>query len=172
MHGIEDFPDFVKALPEVDLPFPGCRGWLLQCPDHQVVFAEFAQDQAALRAHLRTWFERSVVLGVILELTRQGRTVVITTDHGNLEVRRPTLVHADRDISSGVRFKFGNAPRCDADAALLVRDPQAFGLPQETGAVAVSRLPHLFSHFVFHHSRAFLGSCALSHFCTREVRAS
>jgi len=41
MHGIVDFPEFVKTLPEVDLPFPGCRGWLLQCPDHQVVFARF-----------------------------------------------------------------------------------------------------------------------------------
>ncbi|MBD3236809.1 MAG: response regulator [Candidatus Eisenbacteria bacterium] len=95
------------------------------------IIAEFAQDQSGLRAHLRTWFERSVVREVISEMLRQGRAVVVTTDHGNLQVRRPALVYADREISSGVRFKFGNAPRCDTEQALLLRDPAAFRLPQE-----------------------------------------
>jgi len=95
------------------------------------ILAEFAQNQAAMRAHLRTWFERSVVLAAIREMSRQGRVIVLTTDHGQIEVRRPTLVHADREISTGVRFKFGNAPRCDEDAVLLLRDPQSFRLPQE-----------------------------------------
>lgn len=95
------------------------------------IIAEFAQDQAGLRAHLRTWFERSVLRDVIGEMLRQERVVVVTTDHGNLQVRRPALVHADREISSGVRFKFGNAPRCSDDEALVLRDPAAFRLPQE-----------------------------------------
>lgn len=95
------------------------------------LIAEFTQDQAAMRAHLGTWFERSVVLESIRALARQGRTIVVTTDHGNVEVRRASLVHADREVSSGVRFKFGNAPRADEDAALTLRDPAAFRLPQE-----------------------------------------
>jgi quercetin dioxygenase-like cupin family protein len=41
--GIDQFPEFVRALPEVDLPFPGTRGWLLQAGSQQVVFLEFAE---------------------------------------------------------------------------------------------------------------------------------
>lgn len=35
-----DFPDFIRALPEADLPFSGLRGWLLQSESGQVLFME------------------------------------------------------------------------------------------------------------------------------------
>ncbi len=93
------------------------------------ILKEFAQDFSALRAHLRTWFERSAVMEVIRELGRQGRVIVITTDHGSIQVRRPALVKADRDISPGVRFKVGKAPYCDFDKAVRIKDPSACRLP-------------------------------------------
>ena len=93
------------------------------------LIAEFAQDVGGLRAHLRTWFERSVVHEVIEEMARQGRTTLVTTDHGSIQVRRATLVRGDREISPGVRFKYGKAPNCSEDEAVRVRAPEAFGLP-------------------------------------------
>ncbi|MCK4305765.1 MAG: response regulator [Candidatus Eisenbacteria sp.] len=93
--------------------------------------AELTQDVTGLRAHLRTWFERSVMLEAIREMARQKRVTVITTDHGAVQVRRPALVRADRGTSSGVRFKFGKALRCNEAEALHVRDPGNFGLPEE-----------------------------------------
>ena len=41
MPRIERFPDFVRALPEIELPVAGARGWLIQGEKHQVVFVEF-----------------------------------------------------------------------------------------------------------------------------------
>ncbi|MFH1143840.1 MAG: response regulator [Candidatus Eisenbacteria bacterium] len=93
------------------------------------ILAEFAQDTGALRAHLRTWFERSIVREAIREMGRQERVIVVTTDHGNIQVRRPAQVRADRHASSGVRFKVGKALRADPEQTLLVDDPLAFGLP-------------------------------------------
>jgi quercetin dioxygenase-like cupin family protein len=40
------FPEFVRALPEVDFPFSGARGWLLQGGDQQVVFLEIDEPIA------------------------------------------------------------------------------------------------------------------------------
>ena len=40
----QDFPDFVRLLPEADLPFDGLRGWLLQSESGQVVFMEADVD--------------------------------------------------------------------------------------------------------------------------------
>ena len=43
MRNLKGFPDFVRALPEVDLPFPGARGWLIGGESQQVVFVEFSE---------------------------------------------------------------------------------------------------------------------------------
>lgn len=34
------FPEFIRQLPEIDVPLTGVRGWLSQGPDHQTVFFE------------------------------------------------------------------------------------------------------------------------------------
>ena len=94
------------------------------------IIAEFAQDLPGMRAHLRTWFERSVALQAIREMLRQKRVVIVTTDHGSIQVRRPTVVRADRDTSKGVRFKFGKAPSVEEEVAVRVREPGSFGLPE------------------------------------------
>ncbi|MCK4412150.1 MAG: response regulator [Candidatus Eisenbacteria sp.] len=93
------------------------------------IVAEFAQDASGLRAHLGTWFERSIVRDAIREMGRQGRRVIVTTDHGNIQVRRPARVRADRRASSGTRFKFGPALRGDSEQALVLETPEHFGLP-------------------------------------------
>jgi CheY-like chemotaxis protein len=95
------------------------------------ILAEFAHNVGAMRAHMATWFERSVVRNAIQAMGRQGRTTIVTTDHGNLQVQRAATVRADRETSTGVRFKFGHALNCDPEEALRLRDPDAFGLPQD-----------------------------------------
>ncbi|MBM3316950.1 MAG: bifunctional response regulator/alkaline phosphatase family protein [Candidatus Eisenbacteria bacterium] len=116
------------------------------------LFTEFAQDAAALRAHLRTWFERSALLDLLHEMARQERVTIVTTDHGSLAVRRPALVGADRQVVGGPRFKRGRALTVDPEAGLLVRDARAYGLPAGAGAET-----HLFARedyfFVYHHGR-------------------
>ena len=44
MLGIEKFPDFVKELPQIDFPFAGVTGWLIQGGRQQVVLVEFDED--------------------------------------------------------------------------------------------------------------------------------
>jgi quercetin dioxygenase-like cupin family protein len=79
----DDFPAFVKSLPEVDLPFPGARGWLLQGAEQQVVFAEFDEDlEVPEHAHAEQWefcLEGAVVLrrGMGDELFHAGENFFI-----------------------------------------------------------------------------------------------
>jgi quercetin dioxygenase-like cupin family protein len=56
MSGIKDFPNFIKALPEIDVPFPGCRGWLIQGMDQQVVFVAFERSVVVPEhSHAEQW---------------------------------------------------------------------------------------------------------------------
>jgi quercetin dioxygenase-like cupin family protein len=41
VQGIHQFPDFLHTLPEIDLPVPGAKGWLIQGERQQIVFVEF-----------------------------------------------------------------------------------------------------------------------------------
>ena len=42
MTRIEHFPEFIGELPELDLPFAGARGWLLQGEIEEWVLAAFS----------------------------------------------------------------------------------------------------------------------------------
>ena len=66
------FPDFVRGLPEADLPFAGLRGWLLQSEAGQVLFNESDVEVAVPEhAHGDQW---GVVISGQIELTIGDRT--------------------------------------------------------------------------------------------------
>jgi mannose-6-phosphate isomerase-like protein (cupin superfamily) len=77
MTGIERFPEFVTALPEVELPFAGARGWLLQGTDQQTVFIEFSETvNVPEHEHAEQW---EFALAGRVELHRQGISREYTT---------------------------------------------------------------------------------------------
>ena len=56
MKEVKTFPDFIKALPEVDLPIPGARGWMIQGDKQQVIFLECDQDvEVPEHSHDEQW---------------------------------------------------------------------------------------------------------------------
>jgi quercetin dioxygenase-like cupin family protein len=72
----EDIPDFLQALPEVDLPFAGAHGWLLQGTGQQVVFIDFTETvDVPDHSHQEQW--EFVVAGKV-EFRMGGETTVHT----------------------------------------------------------------------------------------------
>jgi quercetin dioxygenase-like cupin family protein len=66
----EVFPEFVRDLPEVNIPIPGLKAYLLQGPDHQMLFMEFHEDvEVPPHAHEAQW---GVVLQGQIELEIDG----------------------------------------------------------------------------------------------------
>ena len=56
MTRIEVFPEFVSGLPEMEIPFQGARGWLLQGTGQQVAFVEFSEDvDVPEHSHAEQW---------------------------------------------------------------------------------------------------------------------
>ncbi len=70
MPTVDHFPAFVTALPEIAIPVPGARGWLLQGTAQQAVFVEFAETaDVPEHEHQEQW--EFVVTGRV-ELRRDG----------------------------------------------------------------------------------------------------
>ncbi len=94
---------------------------------------EVARDTPALRALTRTWFERSALLDALKEAERRHVPVILTTDHGSIHCHTPATIFARRDATANLRFKFGEDLRIeDPDAAVVVDDLKAWGLPPRT----------------------------------------
>jgi len=92
---------------------------------------EIITDDAALVGITRVWFAGSLVLELLKELSRRDCQVVITSDHGFIRVKRPTLIYGSREISANLRYKHGAALRVEERDALLLSNPEQYALPVE-----------------------------------------
>lgn len=95
------------------------------------VLKEIAPDERAYRALTRTWFEHSWLYQAFQTLAQTDCTIVVTTDHGVVRSLRETRVLGDRETSTALRYKYGRNLKCDERHAILVRNPEEFGLPDQ-----------------------------------------
>ena len=74
MKSYDGIPAFLQANPEIELPIPGARGWLLQGEAQQMVVVEFSETvEVPEHAHADQW---EFALAGKVELRRAGGTEV------------------------------------------------------------------------------------------------
>jgi CheY-like chemotaxis protein len=100
---------------------------------HNDLLKEIAPDEVAFRSMMRSWFEHSALLDTLKDIASWPNTVVvITTDHGAVQVRRSTQVKANRDASTNVRYKYGDNLNVNPRDAFIMKKPEDYGLPRDT----------------------------------------
>jgi len=92
---------------------------------------EIAPDESGFRSLVLSWFEHSSLFEMLKKLARTDAVVVLTTDHGAVRSSRATVVHGDRETSTSLRYKHGRNLRVDTKDALLITDPDEYGLPSK-----------------------------------------
>ncbi len=107
---------------------------------------EIVPDDAALVGLTRVWFASSPVFEFLKALARHNCRVIVTSDHGFLRVKRPTLIHGSREISANLRYKHGAALRVEERDALLISRPEDYLLPTDHLGVkyAIARSDYYF----------------------------
>ncbi|MBT3589912.1 MAG: PglZ domain-containing protein [Candidatus Marinimicrobia bacterium] len=93
------------------------------------VLKEMVPDESGYRTAVKTWFESSWLFHVLKVLAESDYKVIITSDHGSIRVQRDVMVAADRDTSSGVRYKYGRNLNTKSRNALVIKDPSQYRLP-------------------------------------------
>jgi CheY-like chemotaxis protein len=97
---------------------------------------EIAPDESAYRSLTRSWFLHSSLFGMLKTLSRlKNVTVILTTDHGSIRSLRGSKVLGDREASTNLRYKYGRNLKCDDKAAIYVKNPLEFKLPNRGVAV-------------------------------------
>lgn len=86
-------------------------------------------DEAAYRSVVRSWFEHSPLLEMMRVFGERGVTIIITSDHGSIRVKKPTKVVSDKDATSNLRYKIGRNLKVDSKHAIRIREPESWGIP-------------------------------------------
>ena len=94
------------------------------------VLKEMVPDESGYRLAIKTWFENSWLFMVLKKLSTSGFHVVLTSDHGSIKVHQGVVVGADRETSTGIRYKYGRNLNCTDKNAVVLKKPSEFRLPE------------------------------------------
>ena len=93
------------------------------------VVKELASDDKAYRSLTLSWFKNSPLLEIIQQAQKLGFKLIITTDHGTINVKHPTKVIGDKNTSLNLRYKTGRSLTYEDKDVYAVKDPKIIGLP-------------------------------------------
>jgi hypothetical protein len=89
---------------------------------------------------------------MLKKLSQKKCTVLISTDHGSLQVKSPLKVVADKQTTNNLRYKNGKNLDVDLREVISFKDPELGGLPKS----------NISSSFIFAGKQDYL--CYPNHF--------
>ena len=93
------------------------------------VVKELASDDKAYRSLTASWFKNSPLLEIIQQAQKLGFKLILTTDHGTINVKNPSKVIGDKNTSLNLRYKTGRSLSYEDRDVYAVKDPKSIGLP-------------------------------------------
>ena len=93
------------------------------------VIKELASNDKAYRSLTQSWFKNSPLLEIIQQAQGLGMKLIITTDHGTINVKSPSKVVGDRETSANLRYKTGRSLTYENNDVLAAKDPKSIHLP-------------------------------------------
>lgn len=100
---------------------------------------ELANNDAAYRSITESWLRHSAASDIFRRLAELGYKVIVTTDHGTIQVDNPIKVVGDRNTNTNLRYKCGKSLSYNSKQVYEIHNPRKFGLPA----------PNLSSTFIF-----------------------
>lgn len=93
------------------------------------VIKELASNDKAYRSLTESWFKNSPLIEMIQQAQTMGMQLIITTDHGTINVKNPSKVIGDKNTSLNLRYKTGRSLTYEDKDVLAVEDPRTVHLP-------------------------------------------
>jgi hypothetical protein len=93
------------------------------------VVKELASDDKAYSSLTLSWFKNSPLLEIIQQAQLLGFKLILTTDHGTINVKNPSKVVGDKNTSLNLRYKTGRSLTYEQKDVYVVKEPKTIGLP-------------------------------------------
>lgn len=90
---------------------------------------ELAPDESAYRTITKAWFRHSSLYDLLKILSEKKVKLVITTDHGTINVTKPNKIIGDKSTNSNLRYKVGKNLNFNEKSVYFSRKPNELGLP-------------------------------------------
>ena len=93
------------------------------------VIKELADDDSAYRSLTASWFSHSPLKEIMKQIAKQQANLIITTDHGTINVNKPSKVIGDRNVSTNLRYKQGKNLNYQKSDVFEMAKPLDYYLP-------------------------------------------
>jgi len=90
---------------------------------------ELANDEEAYRSLTLSWFKHSPTYELFKEIAQRGYKVIVTTDHGTIQVTNPIKVIGDKNTNVNLRYKVGKNLTYNKKEVFEITQPGKVGLP-------------------------------------------
>jgi DNA-binding response OmpR family regulator len=124
---------------------------------------ELANDEDAYRSLTMSWFKHSGTLELMKAIARRGYKVILTTDHGTIQVKNSIKVIGDKNTNVNLRYKVGKSLSYNKKEVFEITDPKKFGLPSPNvsstyifaGNEDFFAYPNNYNHYVSYYKNTF-----------------
>jgi len=113
------------------------------------VIKELAPDNKAYRSLTSSWFKNSPLKELIKKAARLGFQILLTTDHGTINVGFPSEVIGDKNTGMNLRYKSGKSLTYEAKNVITCKVPESFQLPSFYGLNSSYIFAKKDTYFVF-----------------------
>ena len=93
------------------------------------VIKELASNDKSYRSLTESWFKNSPLLEIIQQAQQMGFKLIVTTDHGTINVNNPSKVIGDKNTSLNLRYKTGKSLTYQDKDVLAAKNPKEIHLP-------------------------------------------
>ena len=90
---------------------------------------ELANDEQAYRSLTLSWFRHSPTYELFREIAKRGYKVIVTTDHGTIQVNNAIKVIGDKNTNVNLRYKVGKNLTYNKKEVFEITQPSKVGLP-------------------------------------------
>lgn len=127
------------------------------------VIKELASDDRGYRSLTHSWFKNSPLLDIIKQAQLLKFKLIITTDHGTINVKNPSKVIGDKNTSLNLRYKTGRSLSFEGKDVFAAKNPSSIGLPSismnSTFIFAKNNLffayPNNYNHYVSYYKNSY-----------------
>ncbi len=127
------------------------------------VVKELASNDKAYRSLTVSWFKNSPLLEIIQQAQSLGFKLIITTDHGTINVKGPSKVIGDRATSLNLRYKTGRSLTYEDKEVYAATNPKDILLPSITMSSSFIfakddlffAYPNNFNHYVSYYRNTY-----------------